>query len=387
MFICSVAFAEPAATSVQGAQISGTGFGTKTDNGEERSHLNWIWDNAEHTNDFATMGWTSAQCVPNASSVAGADITYSTDLTASGAHRHSTKYITGAHAGGTGWNGGANIVMFAGGETSFTNYYARWYYYEEAPFTYTTEGIKGTWDMRNNKNFVLQNSDSLYAGGGTGISYCYVDNSGLVTYTDDWTQDWGVGGDWSRGIHTNGFGTVSGSQYGAIPNGGEAGNWELWEVVGTGSASSNSSLKVYINGVVKINITTPDFPFDIKGIGIGGYRDRSNNINFRKYFDDIYIDKSWSRVVVGNASTHDESTIREIQIPTSWSDTEISVTWNQGSFENYTPVYIFVVDENGDASNGLEGFFVDGTFYDSASSPSISTIQGKSFISGKVTID
>jgi PGF-pre-PGF domain-containing protein len=75
--------------------------------------------------------------------------------------------------------------------------------------------------------------------------------------------------------------------------------------------------------------------------------------------DDIYIDNTWQSVWVGDASTWDNSTHREIQIPTEWSDEEINVTLNQGSFLNGSTVYLFVVNSDGNTSDGypviLEG--------------------------------
>ena len=179
----------------------------------------------------------------------------------------------------------------------------------------------------------------------------------------------------------------------------EKGVWHCWqfEFEDSDLDTENRTFRFWDNGYLRIDRTEDtktreDFdvykrPFIIgwenewgPNTALGETDDRPNGF----FIDDVYVDNSWQRVEVGDNSVFASCTHREIQIPTSWSDTEISVTWNQGSFENYTPVYIFVVDENGDASNGLKGFFVDGTFYDSASSPSILTIQGKSFISGKL---
>jgi hypothetical protein len=71
------------------------------------------------------------------------------------------------------------------------------------------------------------------------------------------------------------------------------------------------------------------------------------------YLDEIYIDTTWSRVEIGNNSVYSSCTHREIQIPTAWSDTEITVTVNQGSFGNGESAYLFVIDSNGSASSGF----------------------------------
>jgi hypothetical protein len=70
------------------------------------------------------------------------------------------------------------------------------------------------------------------------------------------------------------------------------------------------------------------------------------------YWDDIYIDNSWARVVIGDNVDYDSCTHREIQIPTAWSDKTITVSVNQGTFKSGDTAYLFVVDANGNVSNG-----------------------------------
>lgn len=393
--ICGIAEAVPSITSTTGTiehngslTISGSSFGTKTNYGEGRSQLNWIWDNAENYSTFSSAGWSEG--LPSGSGNAY-NLTYSGSLTASQATSVSTKYLTGCHFPDNAYYTGGDVAIFAGGTDTFTKYYARWYYYEESPFTYKTAGVKGDWDIRNNKNFVLQDRDSLYAGGGTGISYAYVDNNNLAIYTDDWTQVWGVDGlydanhttQWGREIQTNGFGTLTGDKYGTIPNGGTAGHWELWEVEGSDLTSSGTSqLKVWINGSLEMNATSNDLAFSAKGFGIGGYRDRSNNTSFRKYFDDMYIDKDWARIVIGNNSNYTSCTVREIQIPTAWSSSSATITVNQGSFADDATAYLYLIDSNGVVSDqdpvadGFQGYEITFGEEGGGVTPSISSTNG-----------
>ena len=65
------------------------------------------------------------------------------------------------------------------------------------------------------------------------------------------------------------------------------------------------------------------------------------------YTDDIYIDSSWARVVVGDHSTWATSTHREIQVPSAWSTNSITITQHQGSFDSISGKYLYVVDSNG----------------------------------------
>ena len=43
------------------------------------------------------------------------------------------------------------------------------------------------------------------------------------------------------------------------------------------------------------------------------------------YYDSLYIDDSWHRVVICSSGTYDKCTNREIQIPTGWNENEITV--------------------------------------------------------------
>ncbi len=72
------------------------------------------------------------------------------------------------------------------------------------------------------------------------------------------------------------------------------------------------------------------------------------------YWDDIYIDNSWSRIEIGDASVYDQCTHREMQVPTSWSESSLTAKINTGSFERGATAYIFVVDSSGNPSDGYQ---------------------------------
>lgn len=76
--------------------------------------------------------------------------------------------------------------------------------------------------------------------------------------------------------------------------------------------------------------------------------------NGHAYLDDLYFDNTQARVEIGNNESFDKCTHREIQVPTSWSDDEIIINVNQGSFEDGETAYIFVVD--GDGETNQEGY-------------------------------
>ena len=73
------------------------------------------------------------------------------------------------------------------------------------------------------------------------------------------------------------------------------------------------------------------------------------------YYDDIYIDDSWAKVMIGNQSTFTASTHSEIQIPSAWTSTSITITVHQGSL-NTGNAYLYVIDSNGNVN--ANGFLV-----------------------------
>jgi len=70
------------------------------------------------------------------------------------------------------------------------------------------------------------------------------------------------------------------------------------------------------------------------------------------YFDDIIVQSSRARVELGDNSSWASCTVRDYQPHTSWSATEITVTVNQGSFAEDDAAYLFVVDADGNVSDG-----------------------------------
>ena len=86
-----------------------------------------------------------------------------------------------------------------------------------------------------------------------------------------------------------------------------------------------------------------------KALGIVGLFNSNrpkSSVDVFCYLDDAYIDNTWARIVLGNASTWDKSTVREVQIPTKWTDNEIIFTLSGNSLDN-KPSYLYVKDATG----------------------------------------
>lgn len=111
--------------------------------------------------------------------------------------------------------------------------------------------------------------------------------------------------------------------------------------------SSNTVLRITPEGwnefILGEYMTTP---IDAGGLGGTNFLNTYTEI----YYDDVYLDRTWQRVVLGDNANYDSCTKREIQIPSAWSDGEITATINQGSFQNGDMAHLFVVDENGEAN-------------------------------------
>lgn len=73
--------------------------------------------------------------------------------------------------------------------------------------------------------------------------------------------------------------------------------------------------------------------------------------NYRYWADDVYLDTTWARVMIGNASTWLSSTVKEPLIPSAWSNTSITASVNTGTFLPGQQVYLYVIDSNGEANS------------------------------------
>jgi hypothetical protein len=73
------------------------------------------------------------------------------------------------------------------------------------------------------------------------------------------------------------------------------------------------------------------------------------------YYDQLYVDDTWHRVVISKGSTWASRENVEIQIPAEWSDNQIVINTNLAGLNiTEAPLYLYVVDKNGIANeNGF----------------------------------
>ncbi len=73
------------------------------------------------------------------------------------------------------------------------------------------------------------------------------------------------------------------------------------------------------------------------------------------YFHSLYVDDSWARVFISSESSYNTSTstatqfIRSICLPTSWSNTSITVTLRKGQFTSLTGKYLWALTDSNTA--------------------------------------
>ncbi|MFX0197666.1 MAG: LVIVD repeat-containing protein [Candidatus Hodarchaeota archaeon] len=141
-------------------------------------------------------------------------------------------------------------------------------------------------------------------------------------------------------------------------------NTIIFAKASTGDGSADGYFKIYSNDhaagdpahpyedAIETYYSANPVPWKNITLGwwIGTYEGSGDPPTAILQFDDVYIDNSWQSVWIGDASSWDNCTHREIQIPTAWSDTSITITVNQGSFPRCEQVYLFVVDADGNVN-------------------------------------
>ena len=132
-------------------------------------------------------------------------------------------------------------------------------------------------------------------------------------------------------------------------------HWQI-ELLNNDIGSANGEYRVWRNGTLLAEAydleirLTGDNNFNCLWLGryLGNYEgDLSNTL----YYDEVYLDDSWARVEIGNASTWSACSHRETQIPSAWSSSSITVTVNQGTFADSSGAYLYVTDDDGNVNS------------------------------------
>lgn len=108
-------------------------------------------------------------------------------------------------------------------------------------------------------------------------------------------------------------------------------------------------VKTKVNGVVDAE-GTYTLASDATGysptIGLIGQDGNQGEMIQEFWMDDIYLDGSFKRIVLGNAPKHADVTHEEVQFFTQWTDSEIRFSPYYGSLDRKTPAYIYIYSED-----------------------------------------
>jgi hypothetical protein len=333
------AVSAPVAQHVSGAlnhggliTILGSGFGTKA----KAAPL--VWDDA--TGVDISEKWSGAW--PN--TIGPYNTNYHAPMRNIGLpHNHDTRYIAGDHYSLTratavpgGATGGGNVVVFKDINLPKPfNIYASWYQRLDNEWTFGTSN--------NIKTFAYSMCCSPYQ-----LPHDWFTAYGPPhpTSSSDRGSQWVITADDGKSLinpDLKGHNAWWGSAVNPT-----AGKWSKVEVAVKVTDQDDGYLQVYENGKQVVDYVGPTdkFPGTARTIGIGGWSLVKGPNNWR-YFADIYLDTSLSRIVLANNAVLSQATIVENQIPSSWSDTEITATVNLGQFEAGQTAYLFVVDSSG----------------------------------------
>jgi hypothetical protein len=135
-----------------------------------------------------------------------------------------------------------------------------------------------------------------------------------------------------------------------------AGQWAHYEVVARYGA--NGRFVQYRDGVLDARVTGFSNSASVTQIRIGHYwaldgvAGCGSNSGADVYTDLVYVDSSLARVMIGDAPTFEQSRQRAIQLPATWSDSQISVTVSTPRFSSGSRAYLFVIDANDEPSVG-----------------------------------
>ena len=139
----------------------------------------------------------------------------------------------------------------------------------------------------------------------------------------------------------------------------------------SGTTSSGNGYYEFIQNGVRKQSFINNFPTEISAVYgspasngirvIDNFTDIGDINGTSVYMDDLYVDNTFARVMIGNASTFAASTTREVQIPTAWSTSTITVQVNRGSFGASASAWLYVIDSTNTPSAGFPITFGGGT--------------------------
>lgn len=307
--------------------ITGSGFGTKT------TPAPVVWDDASGSKllDKWSGYWPDVSPTDN-NNVAYRAPSPGIDLP----HANITRYIAGSHGDNAGYNAGWNVILFKNRTiSSYPAYtYASWYQRADDAWTFCGDNnykvfdySKGTSPYTFPENWYIEYNPrptSLTSGAGW---HLLDDALGQANQSLQDSNSWW----WDNAVNPM------------------SGVWSKVELEIKYTNQSDGYIKLWENGVLRVDYagSTDKYPATSRSEGIGGYVRCSGYANNWRYYADVYLDYSRSRVVLANNVDLSKATIVETQIPSSWSNNSVTVTGNLGKLTSGQTAYLFVFDSNG----------------------------------------
>lgn len=296
-----------------------------------------VWDNG--SGDVPTLLWDGAW--PSKSSNPSFNLHYArSERGINPPHLRDPGLLAGAHGENGGAYSGSDVNLFKRMTLSAfpAFFYASWYQRSDPNWVFGGDN--------NYKVFDYSTGSEPYAQTNWYIAYG-TPHPNSVSDTPQWIINDDANSLQNPDANGNSFWWTKGKS----PMGG----WEKIEVAIKATPSSDGYIKVWEDGVQVVDYagSTDKYPGTARTIAIGGFARMSGQPTNWRYFDDIYLDYGLSRVVLADSPTLAKAKVVEIQIPQSWTDSQITATANLGKFAPSQAVYVFVVDSTGAVSNAI----------------------------------
>ncbi|MDY6880920.1 MAG: hypothetical protein SV686_11785, partial [Thermodesulfobacteriota bacterium] len=371
VLFCTSSFAQPSIESRSDswvhkgtATINGTGFGVK----EPAAPLMWD-DGEDKTTETPASVIASGYCnveplapIPGSHQIMYRNAPFTAvSVPVEAPHGRSTKFIGGGHY--ENYEGlhaqGVSLTVSTPTDGDMRNrWFTNWYYRLDPSWPSCGEGMNHKWIVF--QSGVMPYSNSPYTN-----EYFYIDFSNHPCHKDSWV------GVKSMGNLATGWCELWYQNPTACPPGSPIGSGTIWRgdnpalgwvKMETQLSNDLGFLEVLMNNhsvwkgegrpgwVEELTAVASG----IRSVTIGGfYRYRYNpeggsfqHSDAFRYFDDIYIDCTLARVMLGDDEDYDSCTILEPQIPTAWNSNgnSITCTVNLGKLPDSGTAYLFVFD-------------------------------------------
>jgi hypothetical protein len=351
--IAAAAHAQPSIDATFGAwshkgviTISGSGFGSKS------VAEPVVWDDASGSDLMFKWDGAWPDCTLNGNHNLAYRTPSENGRNIPLPHNRIARYISGAHYSlAPGPQCGYNVILWKKREMTSFPAYSYWSYYQRADDNWTF----GADPFGNNFK-----------------TFAYSEGVGPYNLPNNWYAEFNPpptsntdGASW----HLNDDGTGEIATLAQPDRNGHSlfwdaavnpmsGRWTKVEIEAKYTNLNDGYFKLWENGVLKVDYAGRTDNYSGLGTtrteGIGGYSSEYPSASNWRYFADVYLDYSRARVILGNAPTFAASTVREVQVPTAWTDSSILITANLGAFADDALAYVYVVDEQGNVNeNGV----------------------------------